>query len=102
MADIVINASPAKIFDVELVGFEYKVRAPKMSVLAVVASAAGKKGKKGGDSIKHLDDMVKIMFPQDHEAIAARLADPEDALDYQHVMDLAEQLIEAATGNPTS
>jgi hypothetical protein len=101
MADIVINATPSKAFSVDLVGVEYLVKPPKMAVLAVVASAAGKKGK-GGDTIKHIEDLVKIMFKKSADEVLARLADPEDELDYQQVMDTAEQVIEAATGNPTS
>lgn len=109
MADIVINASPSKLYDVELVGVEYKVRAPKMAVLATVAKtiggSKGKKGKQGEgavNTLRHLEDLVKIMFKADASAVLKRLEDPEDDLDYQHIMDTAEALIEAATGNPTS
>lgn len=106
MADIVINASPSKALAVELVGKEYQVRPPKMAVLAVVANAAGgagkKKGKEGADTLKRIEDLVKIMFRQDSKEVLERLNDPEDELDYQQIMDAAEAVIEAQTGNPTS
>lgn len=101
MADIVINASPSKAFSVDLVGIEYAVRPPKMAVLAVVAKAAAQKSD-GGATIKHIEDLVKIMFKKSATEVLARLADSDDELDYQQIMDTAEAVIEAATGNPTS
>ena len=95
MADIVINATPSKLYDVELVGQDYKVRAPKMAVLAVVARTVGakKKGKTGADTLKHLEDLVKIMFKADADKVLKRLEDPEDELDYQQIMDLIREAV---------
>ena len=102
MADIVINASPSKTLSVELVGIEYMVKPPKMAVLAVVASAASAKGSGGQQTIKHIENLIKIMFKNSAEKVLARLADPDDELDYQDIMNTAEKVIEANTGNPTS
>lgn len=103
MADIVINASPSKTLSVELVGVEYMVKPPKMAVLAVIAKAAGNKGKGDGQStIAHIENLVKIMFKSSAERVLERLADPLDELDYQDIMNTAEAVIEANTGNPTS
>jgi len=101
MADIVINASPSKTLSVELVGIEYQVRPPKMAVLAVVAKAAGNKGD-GQSTIGHIENLIKIMFKKSAAEVLARLDDPEDELDYQDIMNTAEAVIEANTGNPTS
>lgn len=106
MADsIVINASPSKPVAVTLVGVDYKVKPPKMAVLAAVAKVASQQKGKDADSsavITHIENIVKLMFNRQAAGVLRRLADPEDDLDYQQIMDTAEAVIEAQTGNPTS
>lgn len=104
MADIVIKASPNKPVLVDLVGIEYKVKPPKMSLLAVVAKAAAAQGKEnegGTKVIEHVENLVKLMFGASAAKVLARLEDAADDLDYQQIMDTAEAVIEAS-GNPTS
>lgn len=106
MAEIVIKASPSKALDVNMVGIDYKVKPPKMAVLAAIAKVASQqKGSKNVDSgaiIEHIENIVKLMFNRQAPAVLTRLADVTDDLDYQQIMDTAEAVIEASTGNPTS
>lgn len=104
MAEIVIKASPSKAVDVELVGVTYKVKPPKMAVMAVVAKAASDQGTTDGTSklIAHLEDLVKLMFGKAAASVLARLEDPTDLLDYEHITDVAGEIIEVSSGNPTT
>lgn len=105
VAQIIINAQPRKPVEVAMVGVEYKVKPPKMSVLAIVAKAAAAQEGPAGDSMKvldHIENLVKLMFKAQATGVMKRLDDPDDELDYQHIIETAEAVIEAGTGNPSS
>jgi hypothetical protein len=94
---IVIRANARKRLPVELVGTDYRVKPPKMGVLAAILKTVSEKQAKeqGADILKHMDNLVKIMFGPAATKVLARLADPEDDLDYQEIMDAAEAVMEA-------
>ena len=97
-----IQAETRAKIPVELVGQSYQVKPPKMSVLAVVAKAAAAGTDDAAAMIKHVEDLVKLMFGKEAPAVMARLGDQEDDLDYAHVMKCAEAVMEEQTGDPTS
>lgn len=100
---IVIAAEPRAKLPVTLVGVEYKVKPPKMSVLAVVAKAAAKGTEDAEAMITHVETLVKLMFGKDEAPkVMARLSDEDDDLDYLHIMKCAEAVMEETTGDPTS
>lgn len=99
---IVINAEERAKQPVSLVGQDYMVRPPKMAVLAVVAKAAAKGTGDAAQMVGHVENLVKLMFGNDSKKVLARLENPEDDLDYTHIMECAEALIEETTEDPTS
>lgn len=111
MADITISAEPRKTFTVDLVGKTYTIRAPKGSAAIALASRANMTSKrgKGGDAaeiegmLSMLRDWSRAAFGvKVAEEVLARLDDPEDDLDFQHLSDLMAKVSEASTGNPTT
>lgn len=99
---IVINADTRSKINVSLVGIDYKVKPPKMAVLAVVAKAAAKGTDDAASMVGHIEDLVKLMFGAQATKVLARLENPEDDLDYRHIMSCAEAVMEEETGDPTS
>lgn len=99
---IVIQAESRAKIPVSLVGVEYQVKPPKMSVLAVVAKAASKGTEDADQMVGHIETLVKLMFAKEAPKIMKRLNDPEDDLDYMHIMKCAEVVMEEQTGDPTS
>lgn len=99
---IVISAEERSKVDVTLVGIDYKVKPPKMAVLAVVAKAATKGTDDAAAMVGHIESLVKLMFGKDSGKVLARLEDVDDDLDYSHVMACAEKIMEVSTGDPTS
>lgn len=113
MADITISAEPRKTFVVDLVGKTYTIRAPKGSAAIALASRANftsKRGKGGGGDAAEIEGMLAMLRDWSRaafgvkvaEEVLARLDDPEDDLDFQHLSDLMAKVSEASTGNPTT
>lgn len=101
--DIVISAEPVKRLTVNLVGVSYSVRPPKGAMAIVLATKMQKAEKDPAVLLDGLGDWLKIAVGKDEaKAIRARLEDPEDALDFEHIMTLLQKLSEASTGNPTT
>lgn len=101
--DIEIAVEPPKPLKVNFGGEIYTVRPIKGSLGISLGSQM--KGVKGDTEKlqKALKRIVDIMFgPTDGAVIMARLDDQEDDLDFTHVMELLNKLVEKSTGNPTT
>jgi hypothetical protein len=99
---ITIEAEPREQIDVKLVGVHYIINPPK----AALAISLGKEVKAAGDDAELLEAALEkwavIAFGKKHgKAIMARLNDPEDLLDYDHLTTVITKLAEALSPNPT-
>jgi len=100
---IVIEAEPRKPIPVSLVDVEYLVTQPKSTVAIALAARAKTAGEDPEALRAELDNWIDIAFGKKQAAkVKARLDDPDDDLDLEHVMSLMSKLAEAATGDPTS
>lgn len=102
-ADISISVEPPKPISVDLGDQRYTVRPVKGSLGIALGSrlqAVQGDAQKLKDTIEHI---VGIIFgPSASVEIIERLEDSSDALDYSHVMELMNALIEKSSGNPTT
>ena len=99
---ILIVAAPAPTYKVSLVGELYKVRPIKSSLgmtLQARSQRAGEDGKKVSAVIMSIIDMM--FSKKDAKEVRARLKDPFDELDVDHITSLMMALMEKQTGNPT-
>lgn len=102
-ADIQISIAPPKPITVDLGGTRYTVR-PIKGALGIalgqrMQSVQGDAGKLR-ETIEHV---VQIMFGKTvAPKVLARLDDPEDALDFTHILELMNALVERSTGSPTT
>lgn len=103
MADeMKVESTPRKGIPVNLVGVDYTVRKPK-AALGLRLAVAGKKADEDPENMmKAMDTLVLMVFgKKDAKAVDARLSDPEDDLDFEHLVELVQAL--GATGeNPTT
>jgi hypothetical protein len=100
---IEITATPVKAVPVRLVGVEYMIKPPKGSLAIIL----GKKMQAASDNpdgmLRALNDWIVIGFGKtDAKAVMKRLEDPQDDLDFSHIMELMQKIAEVTTGNPTS
>ena len=102
-ADIQISIEPPKPISVDLGGTRYTVRPIKgalgISLGQRLQSVKGDAGKLR-ETIEHVVQM--IFGNTDAPKIMARLDDTEDGLDFTHVMELMNALVERSTGSPTT
>lgn len=101
--DINIASEPPKPITVGLGGHRYTVRPVKGSL----GIALGAKLKKVSDDpeklVKAVTDITEAIFGKAEGAeVLKRLQDPEDVLDYAHIFELMNALVEKSTGNPTT
>jgi hypothetical protein len=100
-----VAALPRKVFTVDLVGVEYQARAPKKAK-ALALMMQGKNAEASEDPTLMnavIDSVVISMLGRDFiEPIHARLEDDDDQLDIDHLFQLMNKLIAAATGDPTT
>lgn len=101
--DIEIDVEPPKPLTVGLGGEVYTVRPIKGSLGVALGSrlkGAQDDADKLADGLKHI---VEIIFgKKDSPTILQKLSDPDDALDYSHIMNLLNALVAKSTGNPTT
>ena len=102
-ADIQISIDPPKPITVDLGGTRYTVR-PIKGALGIALgqrrqSVEGDAGKLR-ETIEHIVQMV--FGNSEAPEVLARLDDPEDALDFTHIMELMNALVERSTGSPTT
>lgn len=102
-ADIEISIEAPRPITVNLGGVHYTVRPIKGALgLALGQRMQGVKGDaaKLQDAIDHI---VGVIFgPSEKPGIMERLSNPEDSLDFTHVMSLMNALVEKSTGSPTT
>jgi hypothetical protein len=101
--DIVIASRPQPPVVVELIGEKYECKAPKKSLILAVMM----KLRVGGADPQGMQDMFGVllrkMFGKEiAPSVQARLDDEDDELDFDHIMELANALIGAATPDPTT
>lgn len=113
MADINIAPTPRKPLTVNLLGKPYKVM-PLKSALAIEMAKNTKELQKSKADTKSLDNTLKlvdivyewlgmVMEKKDVIAIKARLKDPKDGLDIDHLVTLLNAVTEASVAaNPTT
>lgn len=100
---IEISAKPRKGIPVTLVGQDYTVRPPK-GALGLRISVAAKKANEDPEIMANtMETFIDTLFgKKDGAAVRKRLDDPDDDLDYEHIMELTNAVMEQATGNPTT
>lgn len=102
MSKIEITATPAHPIAVTLLGVDYTVRPLKGSLGVAMAQRFSGKNLTADKVGKEMTTLIKALFGTDAPKITKRLNDPEDDLDYPHIVELMNAVMEANTGNPTS
>lgn len=103
MSAIEITAEPPKPISVTLLGVDYKVRPLKGSLGVAMAQRFSGKNLTPEKIGKEMDTLIRTMFgPDDAPKIQKRLIDPDDLLDYEHIIALMNKVVEAQSGNPTT
>lgn len=101
--DLSIPVEPTKGVRVDLGGTVYTVRPIKTTLGMSLATRLQGLKEDPKEVSKAMDQLVNLIFQkEDREGIHARFNDPDDSLDYNHVMSLLTKLMERATGNPTT
>jgi hypothetical protein len=100
---IVVEAKPIVPHNVVFGGIPYKV----LPVKKLGIMAFGKRLEAAGsDMDKILEELTAItnsLFGREvGPKVMARMTDPADSVDIEHIMDLIKKLVERTTGNPTS
>lgn len=97
-----VNSEGRKGIPVELVGKRYVIKKPK-SALGLRVAVAAKKAQEDPESmLAAMDSFINMTFgKKDGAAVRKRLEDPDDDLDYEHVTELVQALMEV-DGNPTT
>lgn len=103
MIMINIVADPREPITVNLVGTEYVVKPPKAALAMKLAVTAKSAEEDPSAMMAAVNQWISIAFGKvGAKAIQKRLEDMDDDLDFPHIMQLMEAMIERATGNPTS
>lgn len=100
---ITITAAPREQITVDLVGKEYLINPPKAMLGLAIAEA----GKKAGDDptaiVGAIHEWILAAFgKKEGPKVIARLSAADDDLDLPEVMDMMQQLTDAATPDPTT
>lgn len=105
MMDLIrIEAEPRKRIPVDLVGKRYEIVPPKAS-FALKFAVNAQLATQAQDSEKVarvIDEWIEAAFGAEADAVKARLNDPADALDTNHIGMLMRAIMEASTGDPTT
>lgn len=100
---IVVEAKPRGTITVKLVGVEYQMTPPKSALALKLATKAKSIGEDPEKMMDLLSDWMDQGFTKPvAKKIMARMDDPEDEFDFQHIMELMKAVIERASANPTS
>lgn len=91
-----------EIVEVELGGQDYSCYPVKMTTITSLMGNL-ENVKEDPTTAAKLTNMLikKIFVGDDQKRIVRRLQDPNDGLDFPHIMELANALVEQQTGNPT-
>lgn len=102
-ADLTIPVEVPSGVSVALGDEVYVVRPIKTTLGMSLAGSLQSLKEDPKEMVKAMDRLVNLVFnPEDRDNIKARLNDREDALDYNHIMNLLMALMERATGNPST
>lgn len=100
--EIIIAGAPAPLVPVMLVDKKYQARAPKKSLLLAMMMKLRAGGSDPEELEKTMGILLRKMFGKEiAPEVQARLDDENDDLDIDHIMMLANKLIEASTADPT-
>lgn len=103
MTQIVIEASPRKTYEVSLVGVDYTLTPPKSALALRMANQARSGADGASEVVDSIYSWVRSAFGADqYDGIVARLEDPDDLLDIEHLTQLMQKVMEAMTDTPTS
>ena len=106
---ITITAIPAETLMVNLVGVVYEVCPPKamMALQMAKSTVQARTGKNTGKQADPLQTLAKLdgwmvaAFQGEVDAVRARLDDPKDLLDIDHIAELMAAVMEESSGHPT-
>lgn len=102
-ADLTIPVEAPSGVSVALGDQVYVVRPIKTTLGMSLAGSLQSLKEDPKEMVKAMDRLVNLVFnPEDRDNVKARLNDREDALDYNHIMNLLMALMERATGNPST
>lgn len=105
MKELVIDAPEVvEKIPVKLVGVKYSIRRPK-SMLAMSFARRAKAAKEDPEKLMEaVEEWVRITFGKATGVkVIKRLNDPEDELDFEHIVKLMEAVIELTNGSdPTT
>ena len=102
---LTITADKPKTIKASLVDEIYSIRPIKGSLaLSLSGQLKGAEKKQDPEELnKMVGKIIDMMFEKDDRPkIRKRLSDPDDGLDFMHIMELMGKLMERATGNPTT
>lgn len=88
---------------VDLAGKEYLIDTPKATLGLIMADRMAAAGENTGQVLVELQDWITQTFgKKEGPKVYARLTDPADPVDIMQIVELIQQLTEAATPNPTT
>ena len=100
---ITITADPVKKVTVELVGERYTVTPPKASLaISITQQARDGSSDDAEAAFDQLNGWMDTAFGTKVKQVRARLADPSDQLDLQHIMQLMNALLDVGGESPTT
>lgn len=98
-----ITADPREKITICLVGVNYEVHPPKTALALKLAVRAKQAGDAPDLMMAAVDEWITKAFGKtEAKKVQARLENETDDLDFPHIMQLMEALIEQATGTPTT
>lgn len=101
--EINISAQAPLPIKVTLVGEEYEVRPIKGAIGIQMAQRFGKNTENPAELVKSIDALIGMIFGKSaKKTILARLNDAEDLLDFTHIIELVQALMENQSGNPST
>jgi hypothetical protein len=99
---LLIEAAERKSIPVELVGIHYDLIPPKAAFSLRIAQRAQDADKDVSQLLNILGSWMTAAFGEKQSArIMARLDDPDDLLDFPHLLQLLQKVVELGV-NPTS
>jgi hypothetical protein len=88
---------------VDLAGKEYVVPTPKAAIGLMMAERMSASGDDGTKVLRELETWILATFgPKQGPKVFARLADPDDGLDIQQIVEMIQKITEESTPNPTT
>ena len=100
---IEITAEPQNQIQVKLVGVDYLVTPPKAALAIKMATQARNAARDPEKGLEAMWEWLRIAFgDEESQHVQARLDDPSDLLDIEHVAKLMEAVIERSVDLPST